>query len=91
MTQQEVKDIQDKFEDFDNPSLRLRIFRNPESGEVIMIVFNPNILGITHLRDFLTLKADHLRNLTFWFKTRRADKLELMLGIWRKKKELVIT
>lgn len=86
MTKQERIDIENKFEEFVDLSLKLKLFHNYETGEVIMIVFNPNILGITHLKDFLTLKADHLRNLVFWFRTRDPNRLEIMLKIWRKVK-----
>lgn len=90
MTRQELDEISNKFEPFSDPNLKLNTFHEKESGMVIMIAFNPNILGITKLSDFLTLKSDNLRNLAFWFKTRDSKRLEEMLGVWRKRKDTSI-
>lgn len=64
---------------------KMNIFFNKESGQVVVIIYDPNIIGITKLKDILTLSADELRNVTLYFKTRSRDEFEKILAIYKER------
>jgi len=70
MSIQEVKQLEEIFEPYNDPIYKMNLFHNKETGEVIVIVFNPSIVGITKLKDLLTLKAEAIRNLVLYYRTR---------------------
>jgi len=75
MTREEVKQLDRVFEKYDHPENKMNIFHNKETGEVITIIYNPNVVGISNLKDLLTLKADSIRNLILYYRTRNLDQL----------------
>lgn len=83
MTREEVLNIDSVFDPFISPDNKMKIFHNKESGETIVIIYNPNILGITKLKDLLTLSAEALRNLVLYFKTRDYELLITILKTFR--------
>ncbi len=86
MSREEVRKIEDLFIPYDGLG-KMKTFHNKESGEVIVIMYDPNILGITKLKDILTLNQEALRNLNLYYKTREEKQLESIIGLFRKRKE----
>jgi hypothetical protein len=87
MSIQELKDVLNYFEDFSEVNGKMKTFHNKETGEAIVIIYNPNILGITKLRDLLVLSKEELRNLDLYYKSRDLNKLMQVLKCFRKLKQ----
>lgn len=88
MNQIELQQLQDQYEPFSDAPNKMCTFHSKETGEVIVLIFNPNVVGVTKLKDFLTLKADSLRNVVFWWKGRDIDTLSKIYSLWRFKKPI---
>lgn len=86
MNQIELQQLQNEYEPFNDGENKMSTFHSKETGEVIILVFNPNVVGITKLKDFLTLRAESLRNVVFWWKGRDIDMLRKIYNLWRNKK-----
>lgn len=86
MSIEEVRRIEDLFIPYDGLG-KMKTFHNKETGEVIVILYDPNILGITKLKDILTLSQEGLRNLNLYFKTREVYQLQNILSSYRKYKK----
>jgi len=87
MSIEELRKLEDKFLPYNMEGSKMNICHNREAGEVVVIIYNPNILGITKLKDLLTLNAEGLRNLLFYYRTRNEIALERVLSISRQYKE----
>lgn len=85
MNRIELDTVDKHYAPYDSPHTKMKVFHSTETGETIVIIFNPNIVGITKLKDFLTLKADNLRNVIFWWKGRDVFTLDKIFGLWRTK------
>jgi len=88
MSIEELKKIDDAFLPYQGED-KMNIFHQKESGIVVIIIYNPNILGITKLKDLLTLTPEGLNNLNFYYKTRDQKQLENIMNIFRVKKIIV--
>jgi hypothetical protein len=86
MSIKEVQETINYFEDYIG-SNKMKIFHQKESGVAIIIIYNPNILGITKIKDLLTLNSDELRNLDLFYKTRDVNAFTKMLAMFRKLKQ----
>jgi len=90
MSIEELKKIEDAFLPYQGED-KMNIFHQKESGIVVIIIYNPNILGITKLKDILTLTPEGLNNLVFYYKTRDQYMLEEVLKVFRSYKPVYQT
>lgn len=83
----ELMKVQDKFKPYADFG-KMNVFHNKESGQVIVIIFNPNIIGLTKFKDIITLNPEELQNVILYFKTRDVEKLEQVLSLFKQKKDV---
>lgn len=88
MSLTELGNIKESFLPYKGNGDRMNMFFNKESGQVIVIIYDPNIIGLTRLKDILTLSTEELRNVRLYFKTRNASELENVLLIFNQKKNV---
>ena len=90
MTIEELKGITELFEKNEKISNNItKIFHNRESGEAIVIIYNPSVLNINIIKELLILSAEGLRNLLFYYRTKDVEELEKVLAIFKIRKEIV--
>lgn len=84
MTVSEVHQLEEIFEKYDHPERRSYIFHNKETGEAVVIVFKPDVVGMTKLKDILTLRDQAFDDIILYCKTRSFDELVKIVGTIRR-------
>ncbi len=86
MNVKEAEEALEWYEPYEGAN-KMKVFFQRESGIAIIILFNPNILGITKLKDLINLSSDELRNIDLYYRTRDQRDFMRMLSNFRKRKD----
>ena len=75
MTVTEIHQLETMFEPYYHPERKCYVFHNKETGEAVLVVFKPDIVGMNKLKDILTLRDQAFDDLILYYKTRSFDEL----------------
>lgn len=89
MTVTEIHQLEQIFEPYNHPERKCYVFHNKETGEAIVVVFKPDVVGMNKLKDILTLRDQAFDDLVMYYKTRSFDELVKVLEAHRKRKAVL--